>query len=242
MTDYKPLAAATAAAANFVQDLNYNPVLRTDFFKTLNAPNDSITRQAIDNLMKEKGYKCTHADLSNGYKGESTYETKELQLVYVANGSIELLSKSLLVWQSMYEVSPITDVADPKKKDGTMHRIAILGSRTNHILIYFNANVVLGVQNKFVEDGTLSWKAESSTCPLSCRLAFTFDVSSASQDAAHFGSRILKAKLWGPGEPEPTDFTHQGRDWFDDIEKFNGNYYSMYVAIFIYLPSISDSR
>lgn len=127
----------------------------------------------------------------------------------------------------MYEVSPIADVADPKKNEGSMHRITVLGSRTNNLMIFFDAKVVVGVQNKFHENGTLNWEAATSSCPMNGRLAFTFDVSSAPQDAKHLGTRILKAKLWKQGESEPTDFTHQGRDWFDDIGKFNGTYYTM---------------
>ena len=61
-----------AAAANFIRDLSYNPVLRTKFFEALNEPNDSFIEQAIDSLLNENGYKCKHTDLSNGYKSEST--------------------------------------------------------------------------------------------------------------------------------------------------------------------------
>ncbi|KZT40577.1 hypothetical protein SISSUDRAFT_466028 [Sistotremastrum suecicum HHB10207 ss-3] len=159
---------------------------------------------ALDTLLKNNGYACTHTDLGDGWKA--------------------LTSQSLLAWQSIYQLHPSSTAANA---DPTIHTCVVMGSRNGKSMIVLDGVNIIGYTDNFVKDGTLSWSTESSNAPLNGIISFEHKVVG---DATNIGSRVMNAKLWKKGDPTPDAITHSGHDFFDDVSKFDGTYNTSCVA------------
>ncbi|KZS96497.1 hypothetical protein SISNIDRAFT_317308 [Sistotremastrum niveocremeum HHB9708] len=189
-------------AAKFLQDLCYNPVLRKTFqADTTSVPVNQRTTK-IDALLAPYG--CTTGDLQGGYQ--------------------RFLFTSTVAWQSVYIVHP-TGVGN----DHDSHTITIIGSKSNSITVFYEQTNIAGLTNGFPGPVTWTSKQDGKTnAPVNGSITFKYDNSDSGDDSV--GNRIMHAKFWADGEDEPDEDTHVGGDFFDDIQRFDGTYDTVFVT------------
>lgn len=151
----------------------------------------------------------------------------------------------MLAWQSVYNIYPAND------QTGTSdHTLLVQGSRTGTSLINFDDQPIIGYETTFAQSvPQVTWSTKTGA-PINAILQFNhvaefptdqdkpedgkaLDDGKEEQDTS-IGRRVVYAWLYKDGDPvpvpsppypaKPTNYTHVGHDFFDDISKFNGSY------------------